>query len=414
MEHTDWRASLKLTSLHFISAFAQPSATHSNPAVHPHGQTFRTAITAGLAEDVGHLQLTSVEPHQVYPKGILWRIARKSIQLNSSMMAQAIGYINVPLLKSISVAFALIAEMRIWKAQAKKYKHNVVLLLNLTMPPAWAIVALCKIFDCKCIVYLCDFNVPGVTVANTPWNKCAFHINRIILKACDGRIVVSDMMGRDLLGDEHWVRVEGGISDTLAQETEKLLVEAAPNRSKTFKLIATGSLEVHNGFLDILKAFSMIEDPLCSLEIAGRGSLEREVVKHAQNDSRIVYHSYLKQGELLKLHSTGDLLINFRLTKGLKVYGFPSKTLEYFLSGVPVITTRVGAFIDNITEHCYIVDDESPRGLHSAIVAIMSSSQKQRKAKGLRARSYMLEHMSWRRQCEKFKKYIAQCLTSTT
>ena len=123
--------------------------------------------------------------------------------------------------------------------------------------------------------------------------------------------------------------------------------------------MSAGGLEVANGVLELLEAFSLIRSNKYRLRIAGMGPLEHEVREAAEKDQRIEYCGFLPFDKVLDLYDSADVLINMRLTKTLNTkYFFPSKLMEYLTSGVPVITTCTGQTEDEFRDFVFLLKDE--------------------------------------------------------
>jgi glycosyltransferase involved in cell wall biosynthesis len=163
-----------------------------------------------------------------------------------------------------------------------------------------------------------------------------------------------------------------------------------------------------NGFGEVLSAFSQLKDPHYRLIIAGSGPLERTITGKARADSRIEFLGLLEYEELLAVHSGADVLVSMRLTKKMNTaYAFPSKTFEYLLSGVPVITTTSGHMASEYGPYCFIVEDENADALAAKLLQIESLGAAERARIGVRARTYITENKTWERQQMRIANFVS-------
>jgi glycosyltransferase involved in cell wall biosynthesis len=203
-----------------------------------------------------------------------------------------------------------------------------------------------------------------------------------------------------------FIRVDGGASRYLVEETGRLLADRRLDVAH-FTIVATGSLSAHNGVREILTAFSQLDGSQYRLVFAGRGELESEISAAAAQDPRIDFKGFLKTQDLLALHATADLLVSMRVTQSINTsYGFPSKTFEYLLSGVPVITTTTGHMRSEYGPYCFILEEESPAALAELVRKIERIAPAERKRIGLAAREFMVENKIWETQHKRIAEYV--------
>jgi glycosyltransferase involved in cell wall biosynthesis len=177
----------------------------------------------------------------------------------------------------------------------------------------------------------------------------------------------------------------------------------------SFVITSAGSLDEANGFLILLKAFSLLQGDQYRLCMAGAGPLEQQVREAAANDPRIDYLGMLPFSEVLQLYKRSDVLINMRVTADLHTkYFFPSKMMEYLASGVPVISTCTGHVREEFGDFCYLLEEETPEGLAEMIRAVAQQSQEERKQRGQRARHYMMTNKTWQAQTRKVVRYMCE------
>ena len=86
-----------------------------------------------------------------------------------------------------------------------------------------------------------------------------------------------------------------------------------------------------------------------------------------------------------------DLLVNPRPSSAeFCKYSFPSKTMDYMASGVPVLMTRLPGLPSDYRERVFFIEDESPEGVAAALERVLSQSDEALLAFGDEARRFVL------------------------
>ena len=117
----------------------------------------------------------------------------------------------------------------------------------------------------------------------------------------------------------------------------------------------------------MVKSFSALKDEDIKLTLAGSGS--REYIENAQkNDNRIDYLGTVSNETARELQRGAYLLVNPRNSSDeYTKYSFPSKILEYMLSGTPVVTMALKGIPEEYYEHLIIVENSLEETLKSAL-----------------------------------------------
>ena len=141
------------------------------------------------------------------------------------------------------------------------------------------------------------------------------------------------------------------------------------NKCESKTVLYTGSLNHAFGITTLLKAFESIKDPDYRLWICGAGDGQADVEAAAERDSRIIYKGFLPKSEIADLQTRCDVLINPRPAEGeYTKYSFPSKTMEYLLSGSKVVMHRLDGIGEEYYKFIRVIDDHTPEAIANAIV----------------------------------------------
>lgn len=133
-------------------------------------------------------------------------------------------------------------------------------------------------------------------------------------------------------------------------------------------VLYTGSLNRAYGFGTLLDAFFSIPDPDAQLWICGVGDMEETVKNAAKKDSRIQFKGFLPKSEVSALQTQCDVLVNPRTDEGeYTKYSFPSKTMEYLLSGSKVVMYRLPGIGDEYYRFIRTVEEPGAEAMAKAL-----------------------------------------------
>lgn len=391
----------------YVSLVVPDTPEFSTRNVHPVGIDFMRNVLIGLTSDAAaEVESFSAEPMPSFPLGDKLLVRGRGLQLTKGTSTTTVTYLNVTPIKQFQIGFSILARLIGWGIRARAKPHRVILSFNLSVPNLAFTVAAAHLVGAKPLVWISDVNMPGETVPNSILLRIDSWIGRKMLRFVDGAIVVSDAIARDYLPDCPYIRVDGGVSLQTIQETGRVL-EARRRDEGRFTIVATGALKDFNGIREILAAFARLEGTRYKLIVAGRGPLGAEVEAAAQHDSRIEFRGFVDRQDALALHAEADVLVSMRMTQSSNTaYAFPSKTFEYLLSGVPVITTGTGHMRTEYGAYCFILGEESPEALAAMLRKIEGLPSGERRRIGLAARKFIIDFKTWDAQHGRIAEYV--------
>lgn len=182
---------------------------------------------------------------------------------------------------------------------------------------------------------------------------------KMTLASCaDSYVFLTEEM-RELFPPKPSVVLEGFLPQCGFDYTQKRIPKT---------VLYTGSLNREYGFGTLLDAFDSIFDPDAKLWICGAGDMESEVKQAARRDTRIQFKGFLPKREIAKLQTQCDVLINPRSAQGeYTQYSFPSKTMEYLLSGSKVLMYRLPGIGEEYYQYIRTIDTDGPKAMASAL-----------------------------------------------
>lgn len=167
-------------------------------------------------------------------------------------------------------------------------------------------------------------------------------------------------------------------------------------------IVYSGRLQMKYGIDNYLKAVSLIDDDSVCFDFYGTGEGVDLIKSVSEKDRRVRYKGYLLPEELHRVHQTSLLLINPRQNDhAFTKYSFPSKTMEYMMSGRPVIAYKLDGMPDEYKDYIISPADNSPEALSRTIIRSLSTSEEELEAFGLKARDFVIRNKNSLAQTEK-------------
>ena len=125
-------------------------------------------------------------------------------------------------------------------------------------------------------------------------------------------------------------------------DVSRLKSEIYAEKTISREIVYTGNLSERYGILNLAEAFTKLKEQDLRLVICGVGGAYDKLAEMSMKDSRIILRGLLPYDEILKVQRNALLLVNPRTSEGeYTKYSFPSKTMEYFVSGTPTLLYKL-------------------------------------------------------------------------
>lgn len=172
-------------------------------------------------------------------------------------------------------------------------------------------------------------------------------------------------------------------------------------------ILYTGVLERYAGVDQMVDAFMMTKDERFRLVICGSGTSEDYICKSAKKDSRIVFNGHINHSEVIQYQKKATVLINPRRPNGkITKFSFPSKTMEYMMSGTPMIGYKLEGIPDDYYFHMYIPKSLSVEDLASCINDTLTLPAETLEEKALSAMQFVANNKNPKVQVKKIIEFL--------
>ena len=212
-------------------------------------------------------------------------------------------------------------------------------------------------------------------------------MNNKVVDAADGYVFLTRQMNEEVnTKGKPYLVLEGHVDVNMQMQEHK------PFETDTKIVVYAGAIENVYGIGMLCDAFLQVAKPCEVLHIYGSGSYEKELSEIAAENENIVYHGNRPNYEVVETELSATLLVNPRPTTGeFTKFSFPSKTLEYMVSGTPVLSARLAGIPEEYENYIFYFDENTAESLGSKIREILDLSAEELAERGASARRFALE-----------------------
>lgn len=363
------------------------SMTNSNPGYA--GQKFDRLVMQGLIKNGCRCDALSALPlNHHMSKQIWWNPPSETY---AGIQIKYLPFINLPALKQLSLLVFSFFSVLGWGIKKRKDKVILADVLNYSICAGGMIAA--KLLGIKLIGVVTD--MPGLMVNTEGKHDNFFSQFRSITSLMeqsvyhyDAYVFLTHQMD-DVINKKHvpYIVMEG-LVDSDIDNTSPI-----PLRDNERIILYAGGLHERYGLKNLVEAFMLNEGSDLRLWIYGNGAFVKDLEeKYIPKDSRIIYKGVVPNEEILAAEQESTLLVNPRPTsETFTLYSFPSKNMEYMVSGRPLLTTNLPGIPKEYHAHVYLIEDESIEGYAEAISRVISLPPEEILIKGSRAKEWILK-----------------------
>ena len=156
-------------------------------------------------------------------------------------------------------------------------------------------------------------------------------------------------------------------------------------------MVYAGGLHEKFGAVKLVKAFQKTTLPNTELHLYGGGQAVSFLNEVAKQEPRIQYKGVLPVSEIVGVERRATLLVNPRPSdEEFTKYSFPSKTLEYMVSGTPLLTTKLPGIPEEYFDYLYTFPEETTEAMAKQLQKILDQETQELQLMGQRAKEFVL------------------------
>ena len=319
-----------------------------------------------------------------------------------------IGFNNVLGLRSISRYWNTKKALLKWNSET--HGEKIILIYSVNIPFLSAAIKIkkkTKNEKLKICLIVPDIPIYMSDLPKKIHTKLLIRLQNFLLKKLypnvDKYVLITENM-KDLIpiNDKPYIIIEGMYNFELNTDflNDYFL--------KEYKIVFYGgTLARRYGVLNLVNAFTKLNNNNYRLIICGDGDSKEEICRISELDNRIIYKGQLPREDVLKLIQKSDLLVNPRTPQGeFTKYSFPSKILEYIGSGIPTLIYKLEGIPQEYYNYCFTIEDANIEALTNKINEILSMSKLDLQRIGQKAKEFIEKEKNPIKQCEKLVQLI--------
>lgn len=274
-----------------------------------------------------------------------------------------------------------------WGLLCRKNKTVFCDVLNVSI--CAGAVAAARLLGLKNVGVMTD--MPGMMVARQKtscWKSLGRlneRINKCYLNKFTHYVFLTEMMNEVNTRNRPYIVMEGLVKHDLQ-------IGQCYKKDDSRTIFYAGGLHARYGLQMLINAVKTLPHKDIRLVLYGNGPIVAELEN--EKDPRIVYRGLAPNDVIVEEEKRAILLVNPRPThEDFTKYSFPSKNMEYMVSGTPLLTTLLPGMPREYYPYVYLFDKgESTEGYAEVLNNILSKSQEELNAKGGQAQQWILAH----------------------
>lgn len=296
--------------------------------------------------------------------------------------------INIPVIRNIWM-FLYVFFFVLKRTVGKRGDAVICDVLNTTV--SMAVLSACFFTGKQTVGIVTDVPTKRAFKIKNPIKKFASWVCSAMLGSFDKYIFLTPAMndlinkkGRPyLISEGHVDRRAAKIVNSISQKYEKKVCFYA------------GSLRKIYGIPYLVEGFLKANMENTELHIYGAGEYEKELEELTKQYPSVRFFGIIPNRQIVEEERKATLLINPRpTTEEYTQYSFPSKNMEYMVSGTPVLTTCLPGMPREYEDYVYLLPEENAEGMANKLKELLSKSEEELFLFGQKAKAFVLENKS--------------------
>lgn len=388
-----------LTSACSNEKYAEIQSKRKKPRIDS-GQKFFKSIAVGLKNNGCEVTCLVSLPvsYSTYPQ----KVFKLQTETVDGITYRYLPFINLPFFRSFFIARNYVKE---FKKLVKKYNDKIYVLCDTLILEA-SLLSKKKFKNVEFIGVVTDIPLLVDSMFNSGGIKGYFEhkyhskAEHILQNYYDKYIFLSSNMNE--IVNRH--NRENLVIECL---TEIMPFDKKTTLSSKPVVLYAGKLLKDCGVLELALAAKYLESE-CEVWMYGSNCdcyTELEAIKEQTNN--LIVHNAVPLDDLYVIEASSSILINPRYSKeDFAKYSFPSKTIEYMMSGVPTLIFKLPGIPDEYNDYVFYLSELSPDSIADSIRNILRMSLDERMNFGCKAREFVIGNKSCDIQCRKIIDFL--------
>ena len=343
-------------------------------------QKYHRLLSEGFAMNNG-IKVNTVTSMPVTRSSIDKFYIKSSTENVNNVNYNYLPIINLPIIKNLLIFLSSFIKTSIF---CIKNKDSIVIcdILNVSVSIGALISA--KLLRKKNVGIVTD--LPNLLAKNN--KKLSVKINNKIMNSFSSYVFLTEEMKNVVeCKNKRYIVIEGHVDSTMIDIPNKL-----ENKYDKKVCLYAGGIQKIYGIKYLTEAFIEANIDNSELHIYGSGDFEDELVEICKKHNSIKYFGVKENDYVVKDQLKATLLINPRPTnEEYTKYSFPSKNMEYMVSGTPVLTTKLPGMPKEYEDYIYLIEDESIEGISKILKQILQKTNQELHQMGFNAKQFVLK-----------------------
>gem|GEM_PF-3633055 len=338
------------------------------------------------------IDVFSVFPVPMFPRSRVIFSPVGRFKVGETSVARYIPFINVPLIKQLTIFIAFFFQLLGWAWHYRKEKNKIILSYGLFSPIALPAYTIARLFSASFVPQMPD--PPFSSRDYKGWKKKLMDIDACLSKWMLKRVSYCVGLTQQLCED---------FAPGAAHHVHKCGINPEQIHEPALREPASRHVVIYSGLLGeyyliplILESFEFLDPDKYELHIYGKGVYEKQVIEAQQRCGHIKYMGFVPHDELVRNQQAASLLLSPKDPRHPIVhYNFSSKLLEYLAGGTPVLMTdthEARAFGDAV----FVIKDLTPKAVAEDIRRACALSPEQRMARAEKVNKLLMEEYTWK------------------
>lgn len=369
-------------------------------------QKLEKAIINGIEKNGcgNNINVLSTIPVLRYPKYKKIVINKKN-QMKNGINIIYTHFVNLPIFKQITVFCSNAIQAIKWSWKNRKDKNKYVIIYGTNPLNTIPFLLLKKMCKYKVIPIVSEIDklriLDNRNVIHKIKNYIFMKLSSMVQNSFDGYILICKQMNEIInKKNKPYLVIEGMIESNLVQKD-------IIYKDKENIIMYAGSLHKKYGISKLVDAFDNIKDTEYKLIIYGDGDYKEKLIERCKINKRIIYGGVLENEKIIEMEQKAKILVNPRPSEEIFTkYSFPSKTLEYFLSGTVALITKLEGIPKEYFNYCYTLENEDVKGFEETIRCIINKPDSELEKMAKKAQRFVLENKNNIVQTKKILEFI--------
>ena len=317
----------------------------------------------------------------------------------------------VPILGDLVRSLHFLGLLLKWSL-VHRHGRRVAVILNSPLGLCLPLLFCKALFGVKPVSWTIDTPFTGETVFRGfvgRYRRAALAAGQRLLKFFCGIMVLNPAATRALRLNIPSLVTHVGFDEMLHDEAA-----TAPwtgrNGGRRNRVAYAGTLTPNKGVGTLLDAFALLPEDAYELHVYGYGPMQERVAREAAARSNVFYHGRKDNRELTQiLARSRAVLVNPTVALDpADEFSFPSKLVEYILSGCPVLTTRFKSLPEAFVPFVHLIPEPTPESFRDAIVRVFSHDPGTLQRKCADGAAYIRKHRNWKQIAREMVHFLGE------